>query len=117
MATTVTARQLPRQLPRRPVFQISGLVIASIAVAVVAVAVSTRPPAASNLTPGEVIDAFVSARQMGDVDAATRLFQSDTGFTDSAGNTSRGRDAATSLIGRYRGFEAGPRQVTGDEVV
>jgi hypothetical protein len=111
MATTA------RQLPRRPVLQISSLVIASIAVAVVAVAVFARPPATSSLTPGEVIDTFLAARQTGDADAATRLFQSDAGFTDSDRNTPRGTDAATRLIERYHGFEAGPRQVTGDEVV
>jgi hypothetical protein len=54
---------------------------------------------------------------MGDIDTATKLFQSDASFTDSAGNTSRGMDAAARLIERYSGFEAGARQVTGNEVV
>src|SRR6516165_8582918 len=81
MATTVTTRQLPR----RPVLQISSVVIASIAVALIAVAVSPRLPATSRLTPSDIIDKFLSARQMGDVDTATNLFQSDVTFTDSAG--------------------------------
>jgi hypothetical protein len=55
MATTVIARQLPRS----PVLQISGVVIASIAVALVAVAVLARPPDTSSLTPGDVIDEFI----------------------------------------------------------
>jgi hypothetical protein len=113
MATTVTARQLPR----RPVLQISSVVIASIAVALVAVAVSARPPDTSSLTPGDVIDTFLSARKIDDLDTATNLFETDAGITDSAGNTSHGVDAARRLIERYNGFEPGPRQVTGNEVV
>jgi hypothetical protein len=54
---------------------------------------------------------------MGDVDAATKLFQSDTSFTDSAGNTFHGTEAARRVIESYNGFEAGPRQVTGNQVV
>ena len=113
MATTVTTRQLPSRL----VLQISSVVIAATSVALVAVAVSARPPATSSVTPGDVIDTFLLARQMGDVDTATNLFQSDASFTDSDGSTSRGMDAATRLIERYSGFEAGPRQVSGNEVV
>jgi hypothetical protein len=113
MATTVTTRPLPGRL----VLQISSAAIAAIAVALVAVAVAARPPDTSSLGPGEVIDTFLSARQMGDVDTATTLFQSNASFTDAAGNTTYGVDAATRLIERYDGFEPGPRQVTGNEVV
>ncbi|HEY1296393.1 MAG TPA: hypothetical protein VGJ60_25220 [Chloroflexota bacterium] len=113
MATTVTARQLPSRL----VLQISSVAIAAIALALVAVALSARQPDTSNPGPSDVIDRFLSARQMGDLDTAITLFQSDAQFIDSAGNTSRGMDAATRLIERYSGFEVGPRQVTGNEVV
>jgi hypothetical protein len=112
MAITVIARQPPgRPLP------LLSVVIASIAVALVAVAVSPRPPETSSVASGDVIDAFLSARQIDDVDTATNLFDADALITDSAGNTSRGVDAAKQLIERYNGFEAGPRQVTGSEVV
>jgi hypothetical protein len=113
MVTTVTRRQLPG----RPVLRISSFAIAAMAVALVAVAVSARAPDTSSLTPDEVIDTFLSARQIGDAHTATNLFQGDASFTDSAGYTSYGMDAATRLIERYNGFEAGPRQVTGREVV
>jgi hypothetical protein len=113
MATTVTTRQLPS----RPVLQISSVVIASITVALVAVVVSARTPDTSALRPGDVIDRFLSARQTGDVDTASNLFQSDASFTDSSGATAHGTDAGRRLFERYEGFEAGPRQVTGDEVV
>jgi hypothetical protein len=92
-------------------------VIASIAVALVAVAVLARPPETSSLTPDDVIDQFLSARQMGDLDTATNLFQSDASFSDSDGSTSRGMDAATRLFERYNGFEPGSRQPMGNEVV
>jgi hypothetical protein len=91
--------------------------IAAIALTLVAAAVLAPPPDTSSLTPGDVVDEFLSARQMGDVGRAAKLFQSDASFTDSAGNTSHGIDATTRLIERYNGFEPGPRQVTGDEVV
>ena len=113
MATTVTTRRLPVTL----VLQISSVVIAAITVALIAVAVAARPPDTSSLTPGAVIDNFLSARQTDDVDSATNLFESDVSITDSAGNTSHGVDAARRLIERYKGFEPGPRQVTGNEVV
>jgi hypothetical protein len=112
MATTVTIRQLPG----RPVLQISVVVIA-FTVALVGVAVAARPPDRGSLGPGAVIDIFLSARQMGDIDTATNLFESDAIITDSAGKTSRGMDAPTRLIELYSGFEAGPRQVTGNQVV
>jgi len=113
MATIVSKRQLPS----RHVLQISGTAIAAIGVALVAMAVAARPPAASSLTPGAVIDTFLSARQMGDLDTASNLFESDASFKDSAGYTSHGMDAATRFIERYDGFEPGPRQLTGNEVV
>jgi hypothetical protein len=114
MATTVTTRVTTRQLARRPVLQVSSAVIA---VALVAVAVSTRPPDASTQRPGDVIDTFLAARQVHDLDAARASFDSDATVTDSAGNTAHGTDAAARLIERYDGFEPGPRQVTGNEVV
>jgi hypothetical protein len=113
MATTVAARQLPS----RPVLQISSVVMASIAFALVAVAVSARPPDTSSVASGDIIDRFLSAPQIDDVDTATNLFDADASTTDSAGNTSHGTDAARRLMERYDGFEAGPRQVTGNEVV
>jgi hypothetical protein len=113
MATTVTRHQLPGRLG----LQISSVVILAIVVALVAVAVSARPPDSSSPTPDDVIDTFLTASQMGDVNTATNLFQGDASITDSAGDTSYGRDAARRLIERYNGFEAGPRQVTGNEVV
>src|SRR5215475_10031288 len=109
MVITITARQSAR----RRVLQISSVVMAAIAVAV---AVSARPPASSP-TPGEVIKTFLSARQMGDVDTATNQFENDASITDSAGNSTHGMDAARRLIERYNGFEPGPREVTGNEVV
>jgi hypothetical protein len=113
MVTTVARPKLPGGFG----LQISSTVIATIAVALVAVAVSSRPPDTSSLGPDDVIDAFLSARQTGDVNTATNLFQGDASFKDSAGNTSYGIDAATRFVELYNGFEAGPRQVTGDEVV
>jgi len=86
MATTVTARQLPS----RRVLQISSIVLGSLAVTLVAMLALARPPDTSRVTPGDVIDEFLSARQTGDVDTATNLFQSDATITDSAGHTSRG---------------------------
>jgi hypothetical protein len=79
-------------------------------VALVAVAVSARPPDVSSLGPGEIIDTLFSARQTGDVD-------SDASLTDSARDASRGMDPATCFIEQYTGFEPGRRQVTGNEVV
>ena len=112
MAITATTHQLHTRLPRRLI-----VAIASGAAALVALAILTPRPDTASLAPGDVIDKFISARQMGDIDTATKLFQSDASFTDSAGNTSRGMDAAARLIERYNGFEAGARQVTGNEVV
>jgi hypothetical protein len=112
MAATATTHQLHTILPRRLI-----VAIASGAVALVALAILTPRPDTASLAPGDVIDKFLSARQMGDIDTATNLFDADASITDSSGNTSHGTDAARRLMERYNGFEAGPRQVTGKEVV
>jgi hypothetical protein len=78
---------------------------------------SGAPPETAALAPGDVIGRFLAARQVHDINMAIKLFESDAVITDSAGNASRGTDAATRLIERYNGFEAGARQVTGNEVV
>ena len=112
MATTVTARQLPGRLLR-----LLSVVMASIAIALVAVTISNWRPNDARPAPGDVVDRFLAARQMHDLDAARASFESDAVVTDSVGNSTRGTDAATRLIERYNGFEPGPRQVTGNEVV
>jgi hypothetical protein len=112
MATTVTARQLPGRLLR-----LLSVVIALIAIALVALTISPWRPDDASPAPGDVVDRFLAARQVHDLDAATASFESDASVTDSAGNSTHGTDAATRLIERYNGFEPGPRQVTGNEVV
>jgi hypothetical protein len=72
MATTVAARQLPGKLLR-----LLSVVIAPMAIALVALTISQRRPDTSSLPPGDVIDQFLSARQMGDVGTAIKLFKSD----------------------------------------
>src|SRR5262249_49482860 len=110
MAITVTARQLPRS----SVLQISSAAIASIAVALVAVTVSQWRP--DGPAPGAIVDRYLAARQVDDLDAATAALDSDVAVTDSSGNTTRGTDAAIALTERYNGFEPGPRQVSGNNV-
>jgi hypothetical protein len=113
MATTATARQPPGTFLR-----LLSVVIASIAIALVALTIAQwRPDDAATPAPGDVVDEFLAASQALDLDAATATFEGDATITDSTGNSTRGTDAATRLIERYDGFEAGPRQVTGNEVV
>ena len=111
MATTVTTRQLPGRFLR-----LLSVVIASIAIALIALTISQWRPDDASPAPGDVVDRFLAARQVHDLDAAKASFESDATVTDSAGST-HGTDAPTRLIERYSGFEPGPRQVTGNEVV
>ena len=113
MATTLPARQLPR----KPVLQVASLLIASIAVALAALTISHWRPAEASPAPGDVVDRFLAARQVHDPDAAAAAFETDARVTDSAGNSTRGTDAAARHVARYGGFEPGPREVPGNEVI
>jgi hypothetical protein len=111
--TTISARQLPGRL-----LQLLSVAIASMAIALVALVLSAPArPDNTSPAPGEVVDRLLAVRQVHDVDAATALFASDATITDSAGNSTRGTEAATRLIERYNGFEPGPRQVIGNGVL
>jgi hypothetical protein len=112
MATTVNVGHAPVKLLR-----VAGTMIAVGLLALVALATSTLRPIAASPAAGDVIETFLSARQAHDVNAAATLFENDATITDSTGASARGSDAATRLFERYSGYEAGPRQVTGNEVV
>lgn len=112
MATTVTARLLTRSH-----LQLLSVVIASSAIALVGLTISQWRPDHPSPAPGDVVDRFLAARQAHDLNAATEFFESDATITDSVGNSTHGADSASRLIERYDGFEAGPLQVTGNEVV
>src|SRR5579864_4164088 len=111
---TVNAHHASSRLFRLPHV---GIVLVPIVVAAIGLAISARGPTDESTPPGEVIDRFLSAAQAHDSDSATALFQSDATIAESGGTVSRGRDAAMRFIKQYDGYEAGPQQVTGNEVV
>jgi hypothetical protein len=64
--------------------------------------------------PIDVIDAFLTAQ--GVDEAATSFFETDALITDSSGRSAFGTDAVRLMIHSLNGWEAGPRQATGNEV-
>src|SRR5262245_12773559 len=112
MPATVNARQVPGRLRR-----VLGIVIASLLVVLAAVAISSLQATRERPAPGEVLDQFLSAGRADDVDAAMAVLESDATISESGGSISRGSDAARGFIAKYGGYEAGPRQVTGNQVV
>jgi hypothetical protein len=112
MATTLTARRPPGRL-----IPLLSVVVATTAIALLALMISQWRQDDASPAPGDVVDRFLAARQVHDLNAATASFESDATITDSAGNSTHGADSASRLIERYEGFEAGPLQVTGNEVV
>jgi hypothetical protein len=70
-----------------------------------------------NASSMEVIDAFLSAQSVDDADAAAAEFEIDAVIADTAGRTTTGTNAVRRLIGSLNGWEAGPRQANGNEVI
>jgi hypothetical protein len=68
-------------------------------------------------SPTEVIDAFLATQSVHDVDAGATFFETDASITDRTGRTNSGTDAVRGMIGNLQGWEAGPRQATGDQVI
>jgi hypothetical protein len=71
----------------------------------------------SNTTPTEVIDAFLTAQRVDDTEAAAAVFENDASIADTSGRTAIGADAVRRLIESLNGWEAGPRQAHGSEVI
>jgi hypothetical protein len=67
--------------------------------------------------PIVVIDGFLAAQGVEDVDAAAAFFAADASITDSSGRSAFGTYAVRRLIDSLIGWEAGPRQATGHEVI
>jgi len=67
--------------------------------------------------PTEVINAFLAAQSVDDVDTAAAFFEADASITDSTGRSAFGTDAVRHLIYSLNGLEAGPRHATGHEVI
>jgi hypothetical protein len=65
----------------------------------------------------EVVDAFLAAQSVDAVDAAAAFFETDASITDSSGRSISGADGIRRLIGSLNGWEAGPRQAAGPQVV
>ena len=63
-----------------------------------------------------MIDAFLAAQGVDDVEAAAALFETDALITDSSGHSGFGIDAVRPMIQSLHGWEAGPRQATDNEV-
>jgi hypothetical protein len=80
---------------------------------------SSSPQQLSENQPGptEVIEAFLAAQRVNDEEAAAALFANDALIADTAGRTTTGTDAVRRLIERLNGWEAGPRQANGHEVI
>ena len=70
----------------------------------------------SHVGPTDVIDAFLAAQGVDDVEAAAAFFETHALITDSSGHSAFGTDAVRPMIQSLQGWEAGPRQATGDEV-
>ena len=77
---------------------------------------SAQQPSESRAAPVVVIDAFLAAQGVGDVDAAAAFFAADASITDSSGRSAFGNYAIRHLINGLNGWEAGPRLATGQEV-